>query len=129
MKKNSNRLPQRTIINEDEIKKYLIKNSFIIVKLHQTKFRDQVNLFRNAECVVGLHGGGFANIVFCKPKTKIIELKNRSSANAIKNLAQKNNLNYISIASEAKKIYDFKFPNQQGSIHIQMSRLSKIIEN
>ena len=127
--KNSNRLPQRTIINEDEIKKYLIKNSFIIVKLHQTKFRDQVNLFRNAECVVGLHGGGFANIVFCKPKTKIIELKNRSSANAIKNLAQKNNLNYISIASEAKKIYDFKFPNQQGSIHIQMSRLSKIIEN
>ena len=126
---NPKRLPQRTIINEDEIKKYLIKNSFIIVKLHQTKFRDQVNLFRNAECVVGLHGGGFANIVFCKPKTKIIELKNRSSANAIKNLAQKNNLNYISIASEAKKIYDFKFPNQQGSIHIQMSRLSKIIEN
>ena len=125
---NSKRLPQRTIINEDEIKKYLIKNNFKIVKLHETKFIDQVDLFYNAECVVGLHGGGFGNIVFCKPKTKIIELKSVSAAHAIENLAKKNDLNYISIEAKAKKIYEFEFPNQQGSIHIPISSLIKVIE-
>ena len=126
---NSNLLSQRIIINDEEIKKYLLEKNFTIVKLHETKFIDQVNLFYNAECVVGLHGAGFANIVFCESGTKIIELKSLTAANAIKNLAQKNNLNYISIAAQAKKIYDFEFPNQQGSIHIPINRLSKVIEN
>ena len=126
---NSKHLPQRSIINEDEIKKYLLKKDFIIVKLHETKFMDQVNLFNNADCIIGLHGGGFANIVFCKPKTKIVELKNTVAAHAIKNLAIKNNLNYISIEAEAKEIYKFNFPNNQGSIEIPISNLAKIIEN
>ncbi len=126
---NSKRLPQRKIVNEDEIKKYLVKNNFKIVKLHETKFVDQVDLFYNAECVVGLHGGGFGNIVFCRPKTKIIELKSTTSADAIKNLAQKNDLNYISIEAEAKEIFKFQFSNQQGSIQIPISSLIKVIEN
>ena len=126
---NTNRLPYRVIVNEDEIKKYLIKNNFIIVKLHETKFRDQVDLFHNAECIVGLHGAGFGNIVFCKAKTKIIELMSTTSAHAIKNLAKINNLNYISIEAEAKKIYEFKFLNQQGSIQIPISSLIKALEN
>ena len=92
---NSNKAPQRTIINEEEIKKYLIKNNFIIVKLHETKFKMQVDLFQNAECIVGLHGAGFGNVVFCETKTKIIELKSTTSANAIKNLSNANNLYYL----------------------------------
>ena len=126
---NSKHLPQRTIINEDEVKEYLVKNNFIVIKLHETNFKNQVNLFYNAECIIGLHGGGFGNIVFCEPKTKIIELKNKSSANAIKNLAEKNDLNYISIEEEAKKIYNFEFPNQQGSIYVPISKLIEAIEN
>ena len=125
---NPKHLPQRAIINEEEVKEYLVKNNFIIIKLHETNFKDQVNLFYNAECIIGLHGGGFGNIVFCEPKTKIIELKNKSSGNAIKNLAEKNDLNYISIEAKAKKIYEFEFPNQQGSIHIPISSLIKVIE-
>ena len=126
---NPKNLPQRTIINEDEVKEYLVKNNFIVIKLHETNFKNQVNLFYNAECIIGLHGGGFGNIVFCEPKTKIIELKNKSSANAIKNLAEKNDLNYISIEEEAKKIYNFEFPNQQGSIYVPISKLIEVIEN
>ena len=106
----------------------ILKNDFISVRLHDMKFSEQVDLFHNAECVVGLHGGGFGNIVFCKPKTKIIELKSVSAAHAIENLAKKNDLNYISIEAKAKKIYEFEFPNQQGSIHIPISSLIKAIE-
>ena len=125
----SNKLPQRLIRNEDEIKKYLLKNNFIFVKLHETKFREQINLFHNAECIVGLHGAGFVNVVFCKPGTKIIELRGLSTGDTIKNLSKKNDLNYSSIDVEAKETYKFDYPTQHGSIQIPISSLIKALEN
>ena len=92
------------------------------------KFKEQVDLFHNAECVAGLHGGGFGNISFCKPGTKIIELKSLTAGDAIKNLAKKNKLNYDSIEIKSKEIMKFDFPTQQGSIHVPLDRLSKILE-
>ena len=125
----SNHLPQRLISNEDEIKKYLLKNNFIFVKLHETKFREQINLFHNAECIVGLHGAGFVNVVFCKPGTKIIELRSLNTGDTVKNLSKKNNLNYSSIDVEAKEIYKFAYPTEHGSIQIPISSLIKTLEN
>ena len=125
----SNHLPQRLISNEDEIKKYLLKNNFIFVKLHETKFREQINLFHNAECIVGLHGAGFVNVVFCKPGTKIIELRSLNTGDTIKNLSKKNDLNYSSIDVEAKETYKFDYPTQHGNIQIAISSLIKALEN
>ena len=124
----SNKKPQRLISNEDEIKKYLLNNNFIFVKLHETPFREQVDLFNNAECIVGLHGAGFVNVVFCKPGTKIIELRGLSTGDTINNLSKKNNLNYSSINVESKDIYKFNYPTQHGSIKVPISRLIKAIE-
>ena len=125
----SNHLPQRLISNEDEIKKYLLKNNFIFVKLHETKFREQINLFHNAECIVGLHGAGFVNVVFCKPGTKIIELRGLSTGDTINNLSKKNDLNYNSIDVEAKETYKFDYPTQHGNIQIPINSLIKVLEN
>ena len=125
----SNHLPQRFISNEDEIKKYLLKNNFIFVKLHETEFREQINLFHNAECIVGLHGAGFVNVVFCKPGTKIIELRSLNTGDTVKNLSKKNDLNYSSIDVESKEIYKFDYPTEHGSIQIPISSLIKTLEN
>jgi len=78
---------------------------------------------------VGLHGGGFANLAFCRAGTKVIELRSTHAGTPIENLAKKNNLNYSSIISEARQIYKFNFPNQQGSIQIPISSLVKVLEN
>jgi len=125
----SNRLPQRLIANEDEVKNYLIKNNFVSVKLHDIKFTEQVELFNNAECIVGLHGGGFANLVFCKPETKIIELRSTHAGKPIENLAKKNGLNYNSISVKAKQMEKLNFPNQQGSIDVPINSLIEILED
>ena len=121
----SNQPSVRSISNEDEIKKYFSKKNFISVKLHELEFIDQVQLFYNAECIVGLHGGGFANIVFCKPKTKIIELRGAHAGNPIENLAKKNDLNYDSIIVKAKQ----SSPNQQGAINIPVDKLNELLIN
>jgi len=126
-----NNLLHRSITNEDEVKRYLLKNNFVSVKLHEINFKEQVDLFNKAECVVGLHGAGFANIIFCKPGTKVIELKNSNAGPMYENVAKKNDLNYTSITVEAKQSH----PNQeqmkwqQGSIHVPIENLSKILEN
>ena len=85
----SNNSPQRFITNENEVRGYLLKKGFIPVKLHDIKFTEQIGIFNNAECIVGLHGGGFGNIVFCKPGTKVIELRSSSAGPVIENLAKK----------------------------------------
>ena len=65
----------RYIINENEIESYLNKEGFSSLTLSDYSFTDQVALFHNAEKIIGLHGAGFANIVFCKPETKVIEIR------------------------------------------------------
>ena len=89
----------------------------------------QVNLFYNAKCVVGLHGAGFANLVFCISGTKVIELRSPTSGDSIKNISKKNNLNYDPIVVEAKQINKFNIPKQQGSIQIPINSLIKMVEN
>ena len=127
--KKINQTQQRIIANEDEVEKYLLKNDFIPIKMHEIKFTEQVELFNNAEYIVGLHGGGFANLVFCKPGTKVLELRSSTAGAPVENLAKQNNLKYNSIVVESKQINKFSFPNQQGSIQIPISTLSKVLEN
>ena len=73
-----------------------------------------------------MHGGGFANITFCKPGTEIIELRSSNAGPVIENLAKKNDLNYKSIVVAAKQANNI--PNQQGSIEIPIKDLIEKIK-
>ena len=119
----------RSVSNENEVKRYLLKNNFISIKLGEIKFSEQVDLFYNADCIVGLHGAGFANLAFCKPGTKVIEFRSTTAGKVVENLAKKNKLNYNSIITEAKHIYKYNFPTQQGHVQIPISSLNKILRN
>ena len=99
------------------------------MSLADIKFTDQIDLFYNAECIVGLHGAGFANLVFCKSGTKVVELRSIDAGPVIENLARTNDLNYQPIITESEKLHKDKYPNQQGSIKIPINSLNKILEN
>ena len=114
----------RTIQNEDEVKNCLSRIGFESVRLGEHSFKDQVSIFENAEIIVGLHGAGFANIVFSKPNTKIIELKKRShEGKEIENLAKSNNLSYKYLKSESSNTHE----NQFGHINVSINELKKNI--
>ena len=114
----------RKVINESEVINLLKKNDYISVVLSELKLIDQINLFYNAESIVGLHGAGFANIVFCKSKTKILELKPYTAGDVIKNLSLNNDLNYQDISIKPSR-HDYQ--NQYGHITIPISILEKKI--
>tara|TARA_B100000945_G_C20377669_1_gene595468 strand:+ start:51 stop:1166 length:1116 start_codon:yes stop_codon:yes gene_type:complete len=110
----------RSIINEEEIREFLVNKGFNLIKLAEMRFEEQVKAFSNADIVIGLHGAGFANLVFCKTGTKVIELKNINSGKVIENLAKTNHLNYSYIDGDQ---IGSKLKNQQGHIFISTKDL------
>jgi len=114
----------RSIINENEVKDFLKKQGFEFLTLSKHHFNQQVEIFNQAECVVGLHGAGFANIVFCEPNTKVLELQSDSAGEIIKNISKKNHLNYDCISVKPKISTD----NQLGHIEINIDTLKEKIE-
>ena len=113
---------KRQIINEDIIKNTLIKKKFKIVKLSEFKFVDQIALFNSAKIIVGNHGAGFANLVFCKKNTKIIEFVDKNTSQPIKKISKDLNLKYFSIMG--KRIGKNK-KDQNNNIEISIKKLIK----
>jgi len=63
----------RRILNEEELLEVLEKYGFQQYVLEQMTLEEQIELFYNAEVVIGSHGAGFSNIIFSE-KIHIIEL-------------------------------------------------------
>ncbi len=114
----------RKVTNEKELLELLKKEGFKVVTLAKMSFTDQVKTFHNAKIIIGLHGSGLANLVFCNSRAKIIEFKNNENVKQYENLAKINNLVYKSIVSEPLK---FNFNDQSGHIHISITKLQKIL--
>lgn len=64
----------RNIVNADEIEELLVAKGYSVVEPEQLTFAQQVALFSNVDIVVGATGAAMANLIFCKPTTKIIIL-------------------------------------------------------
>jgi hypothetical protein len=67
----------RPVVNEREIQTVLGSRGFETVRLEELSVREQAALFASAEVVVGPHGAGFTNLVFCQPGAKIVEFFTR----------------------------------------------------
>ncbi len=112
----------RYIINENEVLSYLDKEGFSSLTLSDYSFSDQVAMFYNAEQIIGLHGAGFANIVFSKPDTKVIEIRSNTAGDVIKNLAINNKLNYQDMSCVPRTI---NYNNQLGDIEVDLEEFKK----
>lgn len=64
----------RNVSNSKEIETMLLANGFVVVEPEKLNFIEQVEIFSNAEVVVGATGAAFANLIFCNSDTKIIIL-------------------------------------------------------
>jgi capsular polysaccharide biosynthesis protein len=64
----------RSIENEAQILGLLRQKGYHICCLEQMSVSEQFALFANASIVLGAHGAGFANILFCRKNTIVCEL-------------------------------------------------------
>jgi capsular polysaccharide biosynthesis protein len=56
------------------VQNLLSRYGFETVDLERMSLRDQIVIFQSAEFVVSPHGAGLANILFCEPGTRVVEL-------------------------------------------------------
>lgn len=63
----------RKVLNESELIEMLKGFNFEIHYLSGLSIVEQAELFNSAEMVVGAHGAGLSNIVFCEAGTKVLE--------------------------------------------------------
>lgn len=64
----------RFVANEDEVMGFLSTKGFKQIVLTPMSTREKISLFSSAQVIVSPFGSGNANIVFCNPGTKLIEL-------------------------------------------------------
>ena len=72
--RHDERVSQRAILNEDELKPVLKGMGIDYCVLENMSFVDTIRLFKSAEFVTGPHGAGFAWLVFCDPGTIFLEI-------------------------------------------------------
>ena len=83
------------LVNNQEIIELLKKRGFSIIKLSNLSFNEQVKTFSNAKIIIGSHGAGLTNLIFCEPSTKVIEIGNPNfDCYVFKNISYIQNLNY-----------------------------------
>lgn len=64
----------RRLTNELEIIEHLEPLGFVTASLSDKPFSEQAQLFFDADVIVAPHGAGLANLVFCRPGTKVLEI-------------------------------------------------------
>jgi hypothetical protein len=64
----------RRMLNEGELIELLKNYGFEMRSLSAMTVPDEAEYFNSAKLILGAHGSGFTNLVFCEPGTKVIEL-------------------------------------------------------
>jgi len=64
----------RGIINQEEIAEYFISQGWAVIDLETLSLADQIAWFANAQAIIGEHGGGFTNLVWCDAGCRVLEL-------------------------------------------------------
>jgi hypothetical protein len=65
---------QRRVSNDQEIESLLHKQGFSMHELEGMSPAEQIDLFRDADVIVTPHGAGMANLLFCAPGTRVLEI-------------------------------------------------------
>lgn len=66
----------RNMTNNNEVETYFESIGFQVIEAHKLDYDTKIQLFQNATEIVGPYSSGFANLVFCRPNTKVLIFSN-----------------------------------------------------
>ncbi|HTF21104.1 MAG TPA: glycosyltransferase family 61 protein [Chryseolinea sp.] len=64
----------RPVVNEPQLIEVLGRHGFESVQLSRLSIYEKAQVFNSASIIVGVHGGGLANLVYCESGTKVLEI-------------------------------------------------------
>ena len=108
---------RRKVVNEEEIFSFLAAQGFTFCLLERLSFSEQVALFHEADIIVGPHGSGLANLVFCNPGTRVIELFPSRATDAYFRLCMDMRLHYTYV--KTREVIRRPRVSDDFSIHVE----------
>ncbi len=123
----------RRVLNEDEVIEMLRPWGFVIVQLESLSFSEQVALFAQAKVILGAHGSGLTNIVFCQPGTQVIEwVSPHYNRHYYWVISQYLGLEHYSVTGEGFSCYPLRMLMYQNSltedIWVNLVSLKRLLE-
>ena len=113
----------RCVLNETELMAKLAPLGFQRYILEEMSFSEQVRLFHNASVVVGPHGSGLVNLVYCQGGTRVVEIGTPVRPNGLfRIIAHHRGLNYVNYMGTAKNVR-----GDESDIHCDVEELVKLI--
>lgn len=116
---------RRNIVNEKEVQQVLEEYNFISIEPGRYSLSEQINLFNNAEYIIGPHGAGLVDILFAE------------DAHVIELLGDGPNFHYFILASELGHQYEaIKCSTIESTskpryydIRVDISKLRDVVES
>lgn len=115
--------PTRMIQNMEQVEESVSRFGFETVYLEGMSVRDQILLFQSAEFVIGAHGAGMANLLFCEPRTRVIEIMPTAAMRPF----------FWVIAEKLELVHGMLFASTtpgsdfQSSVHVDVNKLDALI--
>jgi hypothetical protein len=118
----------RRIANEKEISEALRHHDFEILEAETLSFREQADLSANASVIIAPHGAALANIVFCQPGTRVVEISTREGyRDWYWQLAVVTGLSYEIL--EAKPAKSSSRPSENADLIVSHENLTRLLES
>lgn len=120
---------RRRVENEEEVYGLLKRYGFERVELASRPFKEQMELFRSAEMVVGPHGAGFSHLAFSDPGTPFLEFFHPGYVNICYwNLCNIMGHPYYYLFGEGDQYPDRFDPHIDPDMTIDLKKLEKTLE-
>lgn len=117
----------RKVANESKLMEHLAKKGFKKVILGSLTVQEQIDIFSSAKVIISPNGAGLANIMFCQPGTKIIQLFTSTSDEFIK-IGQYVGLDYHFLKCRIANP-GFKGHEVIKNLVVDVKKISRILEN
>lgn len=114
----------RKLTNQDEAIKLTTKYGFTPVILEKLTIIEQINLFRNATCVIGVQGAGLSNMIYMPQNSLIINLINKQHHDTcFLNLA--NAMNHRIIMQQCETVGETDLHPQHYNLQVNINKLQQ----
>ena len=117
----------RVMVNEPELIELLLRQGVRIIVPGKLSISEQIATFRAARLVLGPHGAGLTNLVFCRSGAFVYELLPSHYPNIVFNrVAQEAGLNYVADVFESFGEGDFQLRTWRVDLDVVARRLDAI---
>jgi len=112
----------RGILNLQECLSWMERRGYLCVEPGSMRVAEQIEVFRTASCVVGLHGAGLANLAFCpsSERLKVLEILTEDWPNGC--------FWALSNVLEAQYCCLFVESDGSGKVSLDLMRLERVLD-